>query len=386
MDLDLSMEEIQFRDNVKRVIKERISPEYPKWRKKKTTPRRMFEIWGEERLLGFRVNTEKNEIVQIPWLENVHLYKELAVFSGGLGIATFVQGQLGNQAFFLYGNDAQRNEYLRPGMAGKRLFAFANTEPSAGSDASAIKLLAEDKGDHYLVNGMKAYITNADFADDIIFTAVTDTEAEKKHRGISMFVINGDVEGLTRARMNKYGWKESHLCTLGFNDVKVPKENLLGKLGRGFYQTMELFNYGRIGVASLAFGAALGSYKQALLHARRRKAFGRPLFDHGSKKNEFADNLAHLQAGWLLIQKAAFENDKGREFKHFSSIAKHYNTEEGIKISIWGAITLGARGVIEQNPISDFPHDSLVAIIGEGAPEVQMKIISQYIDEVLEGI
>lgn len=384
MDFDLSSDEQEFLAKVKRVISEKIAPEYPHWRKDKTTPRRMFEIWGEERLLGFIEDRE--DFKQIPWLQNVHLYKELAAYSGGLGIATFVQGQLGNQALYLYANEEQREKYLRPGITGKRLFAFANTEPSAGSDASAIKVRAEDKGDHYLVNGMKAYITNADFADDIIFTAVTDPNAEKKHKGISMFIINGDVGGLTRTRLKKYGWKESHLCTLHFENVKVPKQNIIGKLGRGFYQTMEIFNNGRIGVASLAFGAALGAYRHALIHARKRKAFGKTLFDHESKKNEFSDKLTHLQSGWFLIQKAAFESDKGRDFKHFSSMAKHYNTEEGVQISLWGAITLGARGVIEQNPISDFPHDSLVSIIGEGAPEVQMKIISEHIDEILEGL
>jgi butyryl-CoA dehydrogenase len=384
MDLELSQDEADFLEHVREVISGRISPEYPDWREKKTTPRRMFEIWGDEGLLGFREMDGK--IFQIPWLQNIHLYKELAAYSGGLGIATFVQGQLGNQALFLYSNGKQREEYLRPGIRGERLFAFANTEPSAGSDASAIRMTAEDKGDHFIVNGMKAYITNADFADDIIFTAVTDPDAEKKHRGISMFIINGGAEGLYRMRLKKYGWKESHLCTLRFDNVKVPKENMLGKRGRGFYQTMEIFNNGRIGVASLALGAALGTYKHALAHARKRMAFGKTLFQHESKSNEFAEKLAHLQAGWLLIQKAAFESDKGRDFKHFSSLAKHYNTEEGMQISLWGAITLGARGVIEQNPISDFPHDSLVSIIGEGAPEVQMKIISENIDKILNGL
>ena len=219
MDFDLSEKELGFRDHVRRVIDERISPEYPRWREEKTTPRRMFEIWGEENLLGFF--EEDGEIRQIPWLENIHLYKELARYSGGLGIATFVQGQLGNQALYLYADDKLREEYLKPGIKGKRLFAFANTEPSAGSDASAIKLKAEDKGDHYIVNGMKAYITNADFADDIIFTAVTDPNAEKRHKGISMFIIPGNSEGLQRIRLKKFGWAESHLCTLRFERLRI---------------------------------------------------------------------------------------------------------------------------------------------------------------------
>lgn len=384
MDLDLSREESEFREKVKRVINERIAPLHPDWRARSTTPRELFETFGSEGMLGF-VEAD-GEIKPVPWLRNIHLYKELSQFSGGLGIATFVQGQLGNQALYLYADGKQREVYLRPGIEGKRLFAFANTEPSAGSDASAIRMQADDRGDHYLVNGMKAYITNADFADDIIFTALTDPDAEKRHKGISMFIVPGDSEGLTRTRLSKYGWKESHLCTLRFENVKVPKENMLGEPGRGFYQTMEIFNNGRIGVASLAFGAALGAYKHAYRHARKRMAFGESLFDHESKRNEFADHLAHLQAGWLTIQKAAFENDRGRDFKHYASLAKLYNTEEGMRISLWGVITMGARGVIMQNPISGFPHDSLVSIIGEGAPEVQKKIISQHIDEILNGI
>ncbi|MDG6225685.1 MAG: acyl-CoA dehydrogenase family protein [Candidatus Thermoplasmatota archaeon] len=384
MDLDPSAEEIAFREHVGRTIKERIAPRYPEWRDNNTTPREMFEIFGEEGLLGF--SEADGSFRHTPWLQNIHLYRELAAYSGGLAIATFVQGNLGNEAFYLFGTDEQKREYLSPGIRGRRLFAFANTEPYAGSDASMIKAQAVDMGDHYLVNGSKAYITNADFADDIIFTAVTDPKAERPHKGISMFIVPGDSVGLTRTRMKKYGWKESHLCTLQFDDVKVPKENVLGKLGRGFYQTMELFNNGRIGVASLGFGAALGAYKHVYKHAVKRKAFGMTLIEHESKRNEFADNIARLQAGWLMIQKAAFEADRGRDFKQYASLAKLFNTEEGMRISLWAVITMGARGVIMPNPISDYPHDSLVSLIGEGAPEVQKKVIAGHLDDLLDAL
>jgi alkylation response protein AidB-like acyl-CoA dehydrogenase len=382
MDFDPSADEIAYRDHVKRTIKERIAPRYPEWRENNTTPREMFEVFGSEHLLGF--TEEGGMIKHVPWLQNIHLYRELAEFSGGLGIATFVQANLGNEAFYLFGSDGQKRSYLSHGIVGKRLFAFANTEPTAGSDASMIKTKAEDRGDHYLVNGTKTFITNADFADDIIFTAVTDPNAEKPHKGITMLISPGDAPGMTRTRLNKHGWKGSHLCTLQFKDVKVPKANVLGKVGRGFYQTMELFNNGRIGVASLAFGAALGSYRRAYDHAGKRKAFGVTLIEHQSKRNEFADNMGRLQAGWLLIQKAAFTADAGRDFKHYSSLAKLFVTEEGLRISLWGVITLGARGVIAENRISDYPSDSVVALIGEGAPEVQKKIIGENIASLLD--
>ena len=176
----------------------------------------------------------------------------------------------------------------------------------------------------------------------------------------------------------------SHLSALNFKNVKVPKENLVGEPQHGFYQTMEVFNNSRIGISALSFGTALGAFKHAYKHATSRKAFGKYLIERESKKNEFAEHIARLEACWILVQKAAYLKDTGQEFRFNSSMAKLISTEEALKISLWATELLGARGVPESHPIHEFPLDAKGGMVGEGAPEVQKKIIAENIKERLE--
>jgi alkylation response protein AidB-like acyl-CoA dehydrogenase len=384
MDFYPTKEEEDFLVHVKQVLDEQIKPNLREWKEKNTTPRRMFQILGENGLLGFSVN--ENNVNQIPWQRNISFYRDLAQLSGGCAIAAFAHSQLGVQSQYFFGSEEQKTRYMLPGALGHKIIAFANTEPGAGSDAASISLSAKEDGPDFVVNGTKAYITNGDIADNIVFTAVTHPEKEKKHARISMFIVDGDSEGLKRTRLSKIGWAESHLATLKFNDVRISNENLIGELGRGFYQTMKIFNSSRIGISALAFGTSLGAYKLTLRHAKSRNVFGSSLFEHQSKKNEFADYITRLEAGWLLVQKAAFLKDMGKEFRFNASMAKLFNTKEGLRISQWAQETFGARGVLTTNQISEYPNDAKAALIGEGAPEVQKKIVSEHIDEILNSL
>lgn len=382
MDFTESDEEIEFRNYIQSVFDEKIKPRFPEWKSANTTPKEMFKLLGDSGLLGFFI--EEDEVKQIPWLKNIHYYKYAGIYDGGLAIASFAHSQLALQALFNNVNSEQKKTFLMPGVRGEKIFAFANTEPGAGSDAAAIKLHAEEKDDHFIINGSKSYITNGDIADHIVVTAVTHPEVEKKHAGISMFIVDGDHQGLSRHRLDKYPWKISHLSVLHFKDVSVPKENLLGEMQRGFYQTMDVFNASRIGLSALTFGTALGSYRLAHRHAVNRKAFGKTLIQNDSKKNEFADNLVRLEASWLLTQKAAFLKDSGREFRYNSSMAKLFTTEEALKITEWATEILGARGVLERHPVSDYHHDAKGSMMGEGAPEVQKRIISRIVQDKVD--
>ncbi len=385
MDFSYSENEIKFRDYVRTFFENQLKPNLTNWRKQDTTPREMFELIGAAELLGFRYRDGSGVVVPIPWLENIHYYKTAAEFAGGVAIASFVQAQLGLPAIYFFGDNEQKTSYLKLGAQGKKVIAFANTEPSAGSDAAAIQLNAEDNGDHYLVNGIKSYITNGDIADYIVFTAVTHPDEPKKHKRISMLLVDGSSKGLKRQRLKKLPWKMSHLSVLNFKDVEVPKENIVGKLQNGFYQTMDIFNNSRIGISALSFGTALGAFKHGYKHATTRKAFGKTLFEHQSKKNEFAQHLVALEACWLMIQKAAFLRDTGQEFRYNSSMAKLVATEEALKISLWATELLGARGVLESHPIHEYPLDAKGGLVGEGAPEIQKKIIAEHIEETLKN-
>jgi alkylation response protein AidB-like acyl-CoA dehydrogenase len=317
-------------------------------------------------------------------LNNIHFYNHAAQFSGGIAIASFAHSQLGLQALFYFGSELQKNNYLIPGLKGQKIIAFANTEPGAGSDAAAISLTAEASGGSYVLNGTKSYITNGDIADHIILTSITHPGVEKRHKRISMFMVDGDTAGLSRHRLSKTAWAESHLATLNFKDVTIPKENLIGDFQRGFYQTMDVFNTSRIGISALTFGTAMGAYKLAFKHAKNRKAFGKTLLEHESKKNEFAEHMARLEATWLLIQKAAYLKDTGQEFRFNSSMAKLIATEEALRITNWATELLGARGVLSTHPISAYPLDAKGSMVGEGAPEVQKKIIAENLEKKLQ--
>jgi alkylation response protein AidB-like acyl-CoA dehydrogenase len=382
MDFEESPDVKKYRSVVDRLYEEKLKPELAGWKKANTTPRELFKIVGEAGVNGFRMNG--NTVESIPWLQLIHYYKKAGEFDGGFAIASFANTHLGLQSLFYNVNEEQKKKYLVAGVKGDLIGCIANTEPGAGSDAGAITLRAEDKGDHYLLNGTKSYITNGDVADYIITTAVTHPDTEKKHKRISMLIVDGDSEGLTRYRLGKYPWKISHLSVLNYKDVKVPMENLLGTEQRGFYQTMQVFNTSRIGLSALTLGSALGAYKYAWKHANTRKAFGKLLIENESKKNEFADNLLTLEAGWLLVQKAAYLFDTNQEFRYGSSMAKLFTTEEGLRVANWATEVLGARGVLESHPIAAYPLDIKGSMMGEGAPEVQKKIIAEIIAEKLQ--
>jgi len=384
MDLRSSQDENDFRTLVDTTLKEKIIPNQKEWKMAKTTPRDFFKALGGSWLLGYRF--QNGTVTQIPWLQNIYLYNKLAQISGGLAIAAFVHSGTGLKALHSFGDRRQYENYLLPGMKGEKILAIANTEPGAGSDAAGISLTAEDKGSHWLLNGTKSYITSGDIADAIVVTAVTDKKAEKPHKGISMFIVDGELNGLQRLRMAKHGWAESHLSTLIFEDVKIPKGSLIGKHNRGFYQTMEVFNSSRIGIASIAHGSALGAFKMSYQYNKKRDIFGKKIYDFESKKAEYADKVTMLEAGWLLVQKAAYQHDLGKDYLYYSSMAKLFNTEEGHKISHWAALNFGARGLLAGHPISQYPLDSTAAMMGEGAPEVQRKIISENIDDILIGM
>jgi alkylation response protein AidB-like acyl-CoA dehydrogenase len=384
MDFSQTSSEQDFISKVKGVLDEKIRPKRREWYQKNTTPKSMFQVLGESQLLGFTKDEEG--IFPIPWQHNIHYYKEMAQISGGVAIASFAHSQLGLQAFYYFGDEDHKSKYLVPGLQGQRILAFANTEFGAGSDAAAISLKAQKEGDKYVLSGSKAFITNGDIADHIVLTAVTHPEKEKKHQRISMFVVDGNSPGLKRTRLEKYGWAPSHLCTLEFDSVEIPEKNLVGEPGRGFYQTMAIFNSSRIGIAALSFGTALGAYKLAYHHAQKRNVFGSSLLEHQSKKNEFADYMTRLEATWLLVNKAAYLKDQGKEFRFNASIAKLFATEEGIKIAAWACETFGARGVVSSNKVCEFPQDARAALIGEGAPEVQKKIVAEHISEILDSL
>lgn len=361
-------------------IKEEISPNLTQWYKENTFPVSMVKRIGEKGWLGYVKEGDKWK--ESPMLENVVLYEKLAEVSPGLAVGVLAHAQLGLLALCYLGDQNQLDRYFTPGMEGKDFMAFANTEPTAGSDVANIRLQAKRVGGGYLLNGTKMYITNGYTADTLIVSAVTNPQAGRKHEGLSLLIVRGNAEGIERRKISKLVWHPSDLATLVFHDCFVPEDNLLGKLNDGFKEIMSVFNSSRIAIAALTYGTALGAFKLALQRARRREAFGKKIIDHQAKAFQFSEMAARLEAAKLLVIKAAWLKDMGKDFVFNASVAKLIVGEEARRTTMWAAESFGASGIMEENPISRYPLDAWGSLLGEGTEDIQKQIIANQLSKI----
>ena len=276
-----------------------------------------------------------------------------------------------------FGTPAQKEKYLRPLAEGKLRGCFALTEPGAGSDAGAGQTIAEDKGDHYVLNGRKCFITNAPFADFAIVSAMTDKS--KGTKGISTFIVESKWEGFsTGAHENKMGIRGTQTSDIILENVKVPKENLLGKEGRGFNIMLNTLDYGRIGVAAQALGVAQGALDEATKYVQERVQFNRTLSKFQNTQFTIADMATKVQAGRLLVYNAALKKDSGGVPGLESAMAKYYCAEIANEVAYKALQLHGGYGFIKDYPIERIYRDARIMSIYEGTSQVQQMVISSY--------
>jgi alkylation response protein AidB-like acyl-CoA dehydrogenase len=277
-----------------------------------------------------------------------------------------------------YGTEEQKQKYLVPCASGQKIGAFLLSEPEAGSDATSQTTTAEDKGDHYLVNGIKNWITNGNTASYYILIAHTDRE--KGHRGINAFIVEKDSVGVTvGAKENKMGIRGSDTHSIMFNDVKVPKENRIGEDGFGFKFAMKILTGGRIGIASQALGIASGAYELALKYSKQRKAFGKEIMHHQAIQFKLADMATEIEAARLLCFKAAWEKDNKLDFALSASMAKLYASEIAQRITNEAVQVHGGYGYVKEFHVERLMRDAKITQIYEGTSEVQRIVISRSI-------
>ena len=277
-----------------------------------------------------------------------------------------------------YGTDEQKKKYLTPLVMGERLGAFGLTEPSAGTDAANQKTTAVDKGDHWLINGTKIFITNAGYADTFVITAVTDKE--KAHRGISMFIFEKDTPGFRLgAKENKMGIRASSTCELIFEDMKVPKENLLGTLNRGYYQALSTFDSGRIGIGAQALGIAESAIEECLKYVTQREQFGKPIGHFQNTQFQLADMYTRVEAARLLICRAAQAKQDREPYSHLAAQAKLFASETATEVTRRCLQLVGGYGYMREYPFERFMRDAKITEIYEGTSEAQRMVISNYL-------
>jgi butyryl-CoA dehydrogenase len=295
--------------------------------------------------------------------------EELSRVCGSTGITVAAHNSLAICPIHLFGNDEQKSKYIPPLAKGEKLGAFGLTEPEAGSDAGGTKTTAVLEGDNYIINGSKCFITNASVAEIFVITAVTDKT--KGTKGISSLILEKGMKGFSVGKKeNKMGLRGSDTATLHFEDLKVPKENLLGKEGEGFKQFLITLDGGRISIGAMALGIAQGAFEKALIYAKEKDKI-----ESQAIQFKLADMATQIEAARHLIYHAAFLEDKGEKYVKESAMAKLFASEVGRFVTYQAIQILGEDGYSREHPVERYLRDVKLCEIGEGTSEIQRLVI-----------
>lgn len=309
--------------------------------------------------------------------------EEISKVDASTSVCMSVNNSLVCYGIEAYGTEEQKQRYLTPLAQGKKdgeLYtgAFLLSEPEAGSDATSQRTTAEDMGDHYLLNGTKNWITNGGTAS--VYLVIAQTDPSKKHKGISVFIVEKTWPGvIVSGKENKLGIRASDTHTILFNDVKVPKENLIGEVGFGFKFAMKTLAGGRIGIASQALGIAGGAYELSLTYSKTRKAFGTEIMNHQAIAFKLADMATRIEASRLLCLKAAFDKDQNMDYTVSSSMAKVFSSETAMWATTEAVQIHGGYGYVKEYHVERLMRDAKITQIYEGTSEVQRIVISRSI-------
>jgi butyryl-CoA dehydrogenase len=342
-----------------------------------TFPADAVKKLGEMGLLGIPFPKEAGGI-GLDQLSYAIAVEELSRVDGGTGVILSAHTSLGSWPIFAYGTPEQQKKYLVPLAKGKKLGAFGLTEPNAGSDAGGTETTAVFEGDHYILNGGKIFITNAPVAETYVVFAVTTPDIGTK--GISAFIVEKSWSGFTFGdHYDKLGIRSSSTAELIFNNVKVPKENLLGKEGEGFRIAMATLDGGRIGIAAQALGIAQGAYESALEYAREREQFGKPIAFQQGIAFKLADMATKLRAARLLIYSSATLKEAHEPYGLESAMAKQYASDIALEVVNEAVQIFGGTGYLKGMDVERAYRDAKITTIYEGTNEIQRVVIASHI-------
>jgi alkylation response protein AidB-like acyl-CoA dehydrogenase len=340
-------------------------------------PAEQVKKMGEMGFLGMMVDPKYNG-GGMDAVSYVLAMEELSKVDASASVVMSVNNSLVCYGLEHYGTEAQKEKYLKPLASGEKIGAFCLSEPEAGSDATSQQTTAEDKGDHYLLNGTKNWITNGNNAS--YYLVIAQTHKELKHRGINVLIVEKGAPGFTIGpKENKLGIRGSDTHSLMFNDVKVPKENRIGEDGFGFKFAMKTLEGGRIGIAAQALGIAAGAYELALAYSQERKAFGKPISEHQAIAFKLADMATQIEAARLLVYKAAWLKDQGLPYTLEGSMAKLYASRVAMDATVEAVQIHGGYGFVKEYHVERLMRDAKITQIYEGTSEIQQLVISRSI-------
>lgn len=377
MDFNLSEEQLMIQQAARDFAQNELLPGVIERDRDQKFPVEQVKKMGEMGLLGMMVDPKYGG-AGMDSVSYVLAMEEIAKVDASAAVVMSVNNSLVCAGLEKFASEEQKVKYLTPLASGQVIGAFALSEPEAGSDATSQKTTAEDKGDYYLLNGIKNWITNGGTATYYIVIAQTDPE--KKHKGINAFIVERGWEGFEIGpKEDKLGIRGSDTHSLIFNNVKVPKENRIGANGFGFNFAMAVLNGGRIGIASQALGIASGAYELALKYAKTRKAFKTEIINHQAIAFKLADMATQITAARMLCFKAACEKDAGKDISESGAMAKLYSSQVAMDTTIEAVQIHGGYGYVKEYHVERLMRDAKITQIYEGTSEIQKIVISRSI-------
>ena len=375
MNIELTEEQIAVRDAARDFAQNVLKEGVIERDEKQEFPTEQIKQLGELGFMGMMVDPKYGG-GGMDTVSYVLAMEEISKIDASTSVCMSVNNSLVCWGIEKFGTEEQKEKYLVPLATGEKIGAFCLSEPEAGSDATSQRTTAIDKGDHYLLNGTKNWITNGGTASYYIVIAQTD--ADKKHKGINAFIVDKEWEGFTvGAKENKLGIRGSDTHTLMFTDVKVPKENRIGEDGFGFKFAMKVLSGGRIGIASQALGIASGAMELAIAYSKEREAFGKPIHQHQAIAFKIADMATEIEAARLLCLKAASMKDNGENFDKASAMAKVFASRVAMEVTVEAVQVHGGYGFVKEYHVERLMRDAKITQIYEGTTEVQKIVISR---------
>ncbi len=381
MDFSFTDEQQQLRRTVRDFAQAEIAPHVMEWDEASRFPAELIPKLAQLGLLGI-IFPEQYGGAGLGYTEYAIAIEELARVDGSVGLIVAAHNSLCSNHIYKFGSEAQKQKYLVPLAEGKKLGCWSLTEPEAGSDAGGTRTVAVRQGACWVLNGAKTFTTNGHYADVCVAMAVTDRS--KNSHGISAFIIEKGTAGFRPGKKeNKLGMRASDTSEVIFTDCKIPEDNLLGREGEGFINSLQILDGGRISIAALALGMAQGAYEAARDYAQERKQFGKPIAQFQAVQFKLADMATQIAAARMLVYRAAWLADRSRaqndgiRFTRESSMAKLYASEVAVKVANEAVQIFGGYGFTKDYPVEKFYRDSKLCTIGEGTSEIQRLVIAR---------
>ena len=372
---ELNENQVIIRDTIRDFTQKKIKPKVMEWDEAQEFPMEIFRELGELGFMGI-IFPEEYGGADLGYVEFVLIIEEIGKIDPSIALSVAAHNGLCTNHIFRFANDDLKKKYLPDLTTGKKIGAWGLTEPSSGSDAAGMRTVAEKDGNNYILNGSKNLITHGTYGETAVVMAITDKDAGK--HGISAFILEKGMPGFTAGKKeNKLGMRASETSQLIFENCKVPAENLIGKEGEGFVQSMQILEGGRISIAALSIGLAQGCLIESLKYSQEREQFGKPLSAFQAIQFKLADMKTNIDAARLLTFRAAYLKDNGKKNNREAAIAKLYASEIAEKAASEAVQIFGGYGFVKDYPVEKFYRDVKLCTIGEGTSEIQRIVIAR---------